>query len=118
MTAGQFYKFGANILLLPMEHRTLFGVHRTVSGALAGAPRELAALWFSQRSSTKNHRTVWCATGQSGGTTSNGQLRPTIDYVTARSLKRQKSEDSLQRPFAPLDCPVRQNNSDFNGQPL
>jgi hypothetical protein len=32
--------------------------HRTMSGALAGAPRELAALEFSQCSSIKNHRAV------------------------------------------------------------
>jgi hypothetical protein len=30
-----------------MAHRTLFGVHETLSGAQAEAPRELAALGFS-----------------------------------------------------------------------
>jgi hypothetical protein len=42
--------------------------HRTVSGALAEALHELAALGNYWRSSTKNHRTVRCATGLFGET--------------------------------------------------
>jgi hypothetical protein len=55
--------------------------HRTLSGAQAEAPRELAALGFSQSSSTKIHRTVQCTTRLSGETTEqrstspNGRLR-------------------------------------------
>jgi hypothetical protein len=38
--------------------------HRTLSGAQAEAPRELAALGFSQSHSTKIHRTFRCVTLQ------------------------------------------------------
>jgi hypothetical protein len=73
MTVGQFYKFGAkqNCCILRCTG---------LSGAQAGALRELAALGKSKRSSAKNHRTVWCATGLSGVTMSNGHLHPTVDY--------------------------------------
>jgi hypothetical protein len=76
---------------------------RTVSDALAGAPRKLTALWFSQRSSTKNHRTVrW--DNEHWSTLPNGRL-----CDCARGLKRQKSEDSLRRQVAP-DCSVQQKD--------
>jgi hypothetical protein len=50
--------------------------HLIVSGALAGAPHELAALGFSQRSSTKIHRTVRYATRLSGETTEQWSTSP------------------------------------------
>jgi hypothetical protein len=92
--------------------------HRTLSGAQAGALRELAALGISQRSSTKIYRTVRCATGLSGetmeqrSTSPNGRLRD-----CAHSLQYQKSEDSLRWQVAP-NCPVPQKTEDFNGQQL
>jgi hypothetical protein len=96
---GKFYKVGAK--------RTCCSLRRTrPSGAQAGAFRELAALGISQRSSTKNHRTVRCATGLYSETTSKSHLRPTVDCGWLRgSLQRQKSEDSLWQQVAP-DCPV------------
>jgi hypothetical protein len=69
---------------------------RTVSGALSRALRDLTALGNSQRLPNKNHRTVRCATGLSGWTTSNDHLRPTVDCRgLLSSLQLQKSEDSL-----------------------
>jgi hypothetical protein len=51
MALEQFYKFGAK--------QTCSSLRRTgLSGAQAGALRELAALEKSKRSSAKNHRTV------------------------------------------------------------
>jgi hypothetical protein len=89
MTLGQFYKFGAK--------QTCCNQWRTrLSGALAGALRQLAALENSQCSSTKDHQIVRCATGLSGVTTSNGHLRPTVDCRgLLSSLQLQKSDDSL-----------------------
>ena len=58
MTLGQFYKFEANQNCCSQWRTGLSGVHRVVFGALTKALRELAALGFSQRSSTKNHQTV------------------------------------------------------------
>jgi hypothetical protein len=46
------------LLVLPVAHQTLSGVHRTLSDAEAEAPRELVALWFSQSHSAIIHRTV------------------------------------------------------------
>jgi hypothetical protein len=79
MTVGQFYKFGANRLAAAS------GASDSVR-ALAVSLRELAALGFSQRSSTKNHRTVWCATGLNGETTCNSQLHPTVNCATMRAV--------------------------------
>jgi hypothetical protein len=105
-------------LLQPVAHRTLFG-------ALAGALREVATLGFSQRSSTKNSQTVRCATGLSVETTEQRSTSPNGQLCDcARSLKRQKSEDSLRRQVAPdyLVChwTVRcsKRTDDFNRQPL
>jgi hypothetical protein len=50
--------------------------HRTLSGSQAGDLRELAALGFSQRSSTKIHRTVQCTTGLSDETTEQRSTSP------------------------------------------
>jgi hypothetical protein len=63
-------------LVQPVTHRTLSGVHRTMSGDQAGALCELAALGFSQRLSTKIHRTVWCGTRLSGETTEQQSTSP------------------------------------------
>jgi hypothetical protein len=74
MTWGILHGWSKTVLVQDVAHRTL-------SGALAVALRELAALVFSQLSSTKIQRTVWCATGLSGETTEqrstspNGRLR-------------------------------------------
>jgi hypothetical protein len=65
---GQFYKYGAKQICTSPWRTRLSGVHRTVSGAQAGEPKELAALGNSQSSMSKNHRT-------SGEPTSNGHLR-------------------------------------------
>jgi hypothetical protein len=80
-----------------------------VSDALAGAPHELAALGFSQRSSTKNHRTIRCAIGLSDvpsdcpvSTRCNDRLR---QQSTAGLRPQSVAEDSLRRQVAP-DCPV------------
>jgi hypothetical protein len=48
--------------------------HRTLSGAQAKAPRELAALGFSQSHSTKIHRIVRCGNGATVNFT-NSRLR-------------------------------------------
>jgi hypothetical protein len=54
-------------------------VHRTMPGALAEALRELVALGFSQRLSTKNHETVRCATRLSGETMEQRSTSTTVD---------------------------------------
>jgi hypothetical protein len=90
MTWGILHGWSKTKLAQPM-------VHRTLSGAQARALRELAALGFSQSSSTKIHLTVRCTIGLSGETTEqwstspNGRLRD-----CAHSLQYQKSEDSLR----------------------
>jgi hypothetical protein len=50
--------------------------HRTLSGAQAEAPRELAALGFSQSHSTKIHQTIRCATRLSGEPTEQRSTAP------------------------------------------
>jgi hypothetical protein len=104
-------EFGANSLLQPMAHRTVFG-------ALAGALREVATLGKTKRWSTKIHRTVrW----DNEGTVIFAQRSTAL---TAAQSAAQKSEDNLQRQVAP-DCPVCHRNvrcskriDEFNGQPL
>jgi hypothetical protein len=98
--------------------------HRTLSGAQAEAPHELAALGFSESYSAIIHRAVRCApdcpvcTGLSGepteqrSTTPNGRLRWRYYNEQCRS---QKSE--LPSQNAP-DCPVAQEDKGLNGQPL
>jgi hypothetical protein len=61
MTWGILHGWSKAKLVQPVAHRTL-------SGAQAGAFRKLAALGFSQRSSTKIHRTIRCATRLSSET--------------------------------------------------
>jgi hypothetical protein len=63
MIVGQFYNFGAKQTCCTQWRPRLSSVHRAVSGALGGALRELAALGFSWRSFTKNHRTIQRALG-------------------------------------------------------
>jgi hypothetical protein len=68
-------KFGAKLKLVqPVAHRTL-------SGAQAEAPHELAALGFSQRASAIIHWTIRCATGLSGEPTEQWSTSPTVDYT-------------------------------------
>jgi hypothetical protein len=55
--------------------------HRTLSGTQAKAPRELAALEFSQSHSAIIHRTIRCAPDCPVSQWSNGQKRPTVDYA-------------------------------------
>jgi hypothetical protein len=84
---GEFYTAGA---------KTEIGAARCPGWDL----RELAALEFSQSSSTKIHRTVRCATGLSGETI---EQRSTLPMVDCRTVWL--SEDSLWCQIAP-DCPV------------
>jgi hypothetical protein len=105
-------------LLQPVAHRTMSGVHWTLSGALAEALHELAALENSWHSSIKIHRTFQWENEQRSASP-NGRLRD-----CAHSQKCQKSENSLWRQIAP-DCPVchqtvrcSKRTDDFNGQPL
>jgi hypothetical protein len=106
-------------ILQVWSKQTCYSQWRTgLSGALAGALCELAALGNSRSSSTKNHRTVRWALGATTDS-ANGRLRD-----CARSLKRQRLEDIMQRQVAP-DCPVCKwtvrcttRTDDFNGQQL
>jgi hypothetical protein len=91
----QFYQVWCKHTCCSQWRTGLSGVHRIVSGALAGALPELAALGVSQRSSTKIHRTVRCVTGLSHVTTSNGHLRPTVDCVTTRAVCSARSQKTV-----------------------
>jgi hypothetical protein len=68
----------------------LSGVHQTLSGAQAKAPRELATLWFSQSHSTIIHWTVRCAPDYPMSQQSNGQLCPTVDCADDSTMNRAK----------------------------
>jgi hypothetical protein len=94
-----------------------------VSDALAGALHKLAALGFSQRSSTKNHRTVRCATRLSNEPTEQRSTSPTVDCERLRSylsVSSQKTvyDDRSHRTVrcatglfgVPPDCPVHQKD--------
>jgi hypothetical protein len=63
--------------------------HRTVSHALAGALRELAALGNSRRSSTKNHQTVRCASGLYGEPSVQRSIAGLRPQSEASELRRQ-----------------------------
>jgi hypothetical protein len=65
--------------------------HRTVSGASGPYRIQQATLGFQQAHSTKNHRTVWCATGLSGVPAEQRLLRATVDCKStdARNSARQ-----------------------------
>jgi hypothetical protein len=63
--------------------------HRTLSGAQAEAPRELAALGFSESHSTIIHRTVRCATGLFGEPTEQRSTTLTSEQCTEQKLELQ-----------------------------
>jgi hypothetical protein len=87
--------------------------HRTVSGAPGPYNSERATLGNSRACSTIIHRTVWCATGQSGEPAE--QRLPARQRSPARmNSASQKSERRSQR--AP-DCPVQQDDKGSNGRP-
>jgi hypothetical protein len=75
------------------------------------APRELAALGFSRRSSTKIHRTVRCATGLSGETTeqrSTARLRAQSAVPEVRWQSTTTGHTGLSG--VPPDCPLPQED--------
>jgi hypothetical protein len=85
--------------------------HRTLSGAQARAPRELAALGFSQSLSGKIHRTVRCITGL---------FSETIEQRSTVRLRAQSAVPEVRRQSAttghtglsgvPPDCLVPQED--------
>jgi hypothetical protein len=83
--------------------------HQTVYGALAGALCELAALGFSQRSSTKNHRTIGVPPYCLVRPRSNGQLHPTVDYATTRTVWIVRSQKTAydDRSHRTVRCATR-----------
>jgi hypothetical protein len=94
-------------LLQPMAHRTM-------SGALAGALHELAALGFSRRSSTKIHRTSGVPPDYPVSPRSNGRLhqRSTAGLCpqsAALEVRGQSATTGRTGLFGvPPDCPVHQ----------
>jgi hypothetical protein len=60
--------------------------HRTLSGAQAEAPRELATLEFSQSHSTKIHQTIRYATRLSGEPTEQRSTSPTVDIAPTTKI--------------------------------
>jgi hypothetical protein len=114
-------------LLQPVAHRTLFD-------ALARAPRELAALWFSQHSSTKNTGLSSVPPNCPVRQWSNGELRqrsdcfccslwhtrhcpmPWLEHIANWLLSGFLSAHPLKiigLSSVPPDCPVGQRS---NGQ--
>jgi hypothetical protein len=125
MTLRQFYKFGAKQFCTSLWRTGLSCVHRTVSDAQAGAPSDLVALGKTQRSSAKNHRTVWCVTGLSSEPTKQWSTSPAVDCGRLhRNLKRQKVKDSLRCQVTPDYLVCHQTvwcttgTDDFNDQQL
>jgi hypothetical protein len=86
--------------------------HRTLSGAQAEAPRELAALGFSKSHSIIIHRTVRCAPDCPVSQWSKGQLRPTVDCVDGRNNEQCGSQKSERSGLSgvPPDYPVPQED--------
>jgi hypothetical protein len=92
--------------------------HRTLSGAQAKAPYELAALGFSQSHSTIIHRTVRCALDCPMSQWSNGQLRPTVDCADDSTVNKAevRSQNCKVRTHRTVRC--RKRTKEFHGQPL
>jgi hypothetical protein len=106
MTWGNSTKFGAYTIWC--SH----GASNTIM-CPGWALRELAALGFSQCSSTIIHRTIWCTTGLSGETTEQQSTSPTVDYGTIwpTEVRRQSAmSDRIGLSGVPLDCPVPQED--------
>jgi hypothetical protein len=78
------------VLVQPVAHRVLSGVHRTLSGAHAEAPHELTALEFYQSHCTKIHRTVRCATGLSGEPTEQRSTSPMVDCADGGTMNSEE----------------------------
>jgi hypothetical protein len=89
--------FGAKQTCCNLWRIGLSGVHQTVSRAQAGALHELAALGNSQRSSTKFHRTVWCAP--------DCPVRPRVMVSFAQwSTAPQSEATKVKRQTTMADC--------------
>jgi hypothetical protein len=91
--------------------------HQTLSGALAGAPRELAALGFSQCSSTTKFIVLSdvppdCPVRQR----SNSQLRPTVDCAdcgvvcSIEVTNQSATSGNTELSGVPPDCSVDQED--------
>jgi hypothetical protein len=83
--------------------------HQTLSGAQAKAPRELAALGFSQSHSAIIHQTIRCAPDCPMSQRSNGQMRPTIDYADDGIVDRAevRSQNCKVRTHQTVRCATR-----------
>jgi hypothetical protein len=69
----------------------LFGVHRTVSGAQARAPNELAALGKTQSSTAKIHQIVRCAPD------CPVSPRATVDFANGRLLPQSEASEGQKQ---------------------
>jgi hypothetical protein len=87
--------------------------HLTVSGALAGTLHEMAALGFSQRSSTKNHQTVRCAIGLSGEPTKQRSTLPMVNCAAvwlSEVIRQSAMSDRTRLSDVPPDYPMHQKD--------
>jgi hypothetical protein len=77
---------GARHACTSLRRTGLSGVHRTVFGAQASAPNELAALGKTKSSTAKIHRTVRCIPD------CPVSPRPTVIFANGRLLRGQKGQ--------------------------
>jgi hypothetical protein len=89
-------------MVQPVAHRTLFG-------AQAEGPRELATLEFSQSHSTKIHRTVRCA-NEATINFANDRLQYSL---TVRSQSQSAKLERTGLSGVPPDCPVPQEDKEL-----
>jgi hypothetical protein len=94
--------------------------HRTLFGAQAEAPHELAALGFPGSHSAIIHRTVRCAPDCPVSQWSNGQLCPIVDYGEQCIVQKSElqSQNTPDYPVCHRTVRCRKRTKDFNGQPL
>jgi hypothetical protein len=101
----QFWSKGLESVL-PVAHRTMSDVHRTVSGAPGPRTSEQATLWFLQARSAIIHRTVRRAPDMSGEPAEQRSLRVNsrLQKCTVMNSARQKSEQQSQRSLGHVWC--------------
>jgi hypothetical protein len=92
-----------------VAHRTVSGVHQTVSGAPGRAPIEHATLGFSQGALHYN------SPDYPVSQRSNGNLAPTVDFKReqCKSEVRAESQNTPDMSGVPPDCSVQLLDKEF-----
>jgi hypothetical protein len=106
------------VLVQPVAHWTLYGVHRTLSGAQAEAPSELALSGFPRATPLKFTGLSCVPPDCPMCQRSNGQLRPTVDCADEGTVDRAEVRSQSYKVGMHRTVQCHKKTEDFNGQQL